>query len=192
MLKAGGWRIEGDIPATGAYVLIAAPHTSNWDFIWTMSIAIVLRVRLNWMGKHTLFKPLIGPLFKRWGGIPIRRHESANRVELMAEALRSAESMVLLVPAEGTRSYAEFWKSGFYRIASAAGVPIVLGFLDYEGHRGGFGPTVVPSADVRQDMQLIRDFYSGCAGKYPEKAGPVRLKEESGPAASPSEEQAEE
>ena len=152
-----------------------------------MSIAIVLRVRLNWMGKHTLFKPVIGPLFRRWGGIPIRRHESANRVELMAAALRSAESsaesMVLLVPAEGTRSYAEYWKSGFYRIASTAGVPIVLGFLDYEGHRGGFGPSLVPSGDVRHDMQVIRDFYSGCTGKYPEKAGPVRLNEESVPAA---------
>jgi 1-acyl-sn-glycerol-3-phosphate acyltransferase len=178
LLKVGGWRIEGDIPATGAYVLIAAPHTSNWDFVWTMAIAVVLRVKLRWMGKHTLFKPLVGPLFKRWGGIPIHRHEAANRVVLMAAELRAAQSMVLLVPAEGTRGRAEYWKSGFYRIASAAGVPIVLGFLDYGARRGGFGPTLIPSGDVRVDMATIRAFYSGCSGKYPEKAGPIRLREE--------------
>ena len=179
MLKIGGWRIEGEIPSTGAYVLIAAPHTSNWDFVWTMAIAIVLRVKLNWMGKHTLFKPVIGPLFRRWGGIPIRRDEAANRVALMAAELRAAEAMVLLVPAEGTRRRADYWKSGFYRIAGAAGVPIVLGFLDYATRRGGFGPTLNPSSDVGADMATIRAFYASCAGKYPELAGPVRIREES-------------
>jgi 1-acyl-sn-glycerol-3-phosphate acyltransferase len=179
LLKVGGWRISGDIPSTGAYVLIAAPHTSNWDFVWTMAMAIVLRVRLNWMGKHTLFIPLIGPLLERWGGIPIRRHESGNRVALMAAQLCATEDMVLLVPAEGTRSRAEYWKSGFYRIASTAGVPIVLGFLDYARRRGGFGTTVRPSGDVRVDMATIRTFYAGCAGKYPQLSGPIRLREES-------------
>jgi 1-acyl-sn-glycerol-3-phosphate acyltransferase len=178
LLKLAGWRIEGEIPATGAYVLIAAPHTSNWDFVWAMAIAIVLRVKLNWMGKHSLFKPLIGPLFKRWGGIPIRRDESSNRVALIAEELRAAESMVLLVPAEGTRSYAEYWKSGFYRIASAAGVPIVLGYLDYAGRRGGFGPMLMPTGDLPADMARIRAFYSDCVGKYPHRSGPIRLAEE--------------
>ncbi|MDH3641169.1 MAG: 1-acyl-sn-glycerol-3-phosphate acyltransferase [Gammaproteobacteria bacterium] len=182
MLKLGGWQVEGEIPASGSYVLIAAPHTSNWDFVWTMAIAIVLRVRLSWMGKHTLFKPLIGPLFRRWGGIPIRRRESANRVTEMAAQLRAsvsaAEPMVLLVPAEGTRSLAAYWKSGFYHIASAAGVPIVLGFLDYGHRRGGFGPTVLPSGDVGRDMDAVRAFYSDCVGKRPEKMGPIRLKEE--------------
>ena len=179
LLKVAGWRLEGEILPTGTYVLIAAPHTSNWDFVWTMAAAIVLRVKLNWMGKHTLFKPLIGPLFKRWGGIPIRRHEAANRVALIAEQLQGAEPTVLLVPAEGTRSRAEFWKSGFYHVATAARVPIVLGFLDYGGRRVGFGPTVTPSGDITGDMDIIRAFYSDCIGKYPHKAGPVRLKEES-------------
>lgn len=162
------------------YVLIAAPHTSNWDFLWAMSMAVVLEVKLNWFGKHTLFKPIIGPLLQRWGGVPIRRHERANRVDVIAEQLRQADSMVLLIPAEGTRGYAEYWKSGFYHIARAAEVPIVLGYLDYVRRVGGFGPTLVPSGDVDGDMRIIRSFYAGLAGKYPADAGPIRLKEETG------------
>jgi 1-acyl-sn-glycerol-3-phosphate acyltransferase len=179
LLKLGGWQLEGEVPDTGAYVLIAAPHTSNWDFVWTMSAAAALGVKLNWMGKHTLFKPLVGSLFKLSGGIPIRRDEAGNRVTLIAQQLREASAMVLLVPAEGTRSRTDYWKSGFYHIAGAADVPIVLGFLDYAGRRVGFGPTLLPSGDLGRDMNTIRGFYSDCVGKYPEKSGPIRLKEES-------------
>ena len=78
------------MPAAAKYVLIAAPHTSNWDFLWAMSMAIVLRVRLSWFGKHTLFKPVLGGLLQRWGGVPIRRHQRANQVEVIAEQLRRA------------------------------------------------------------------------------------------------------
>ncbi len=178
LLRLRGWQIAGDIPSTGRYVLIAAPHTSNWDFIWTMAAAIVLRVRLSWFAKDSLFKPVVGPLFQRWGGIPIARHEARDRVSFMAQQLRAAESMVLLVAAEGTRSLAPHWKSGFYHIARQARVPIVLGFLDYGRKRVGFGPAVETSDDVGTDMDKIRDFYSQIKGKYPAKAGPMRLREE--------------
>jgi 1-acyl-sn-glycerol-3-phosphate acyltransferase len=178
LLRLGGWQIVGEIPASGRYVLIAAPHTSNWDFVWTMAAAIELRVKLNWFAKHSLFKPVIGPLFKRWGGIPIARHEAADRVSFMAQKLREAESMVLLVAAEGTRSLAPYWKSGFYHIARQADVPIVLGFLDYARKRVGFGPAVETSTDVRADMDQIRNFYRDIDGKYPAKAGPIRLRDE--------------
>jgi 1-acyl-sn-glycerol-3-phosphate acyltransferase len=177
-LRLGGWQIAGEIPSSRRYVLIAAPHTSNWDFVWTMAAAIVLQVKLNWFAKHSLFKPGIGLLFQRWGGIPIARHEAADRVSFMAKKLRTAESMVVLVAAEGTRSLAPYWKSGFYHIARQAEVPIVLGFLDYAGKRVGFGPAVETSADVCADMDKVRDFYSGIKGKYPAKAGPIRLREE--------------
>jgi 1-acyl-sn-glycerol-3-phosphate acyltransferase len=159
-------------------VLIAAPHTSNWDFVWTMATAIVLRVQLNWFAKHSLFKPGIGRLFRRWGGIPIQRREVADRVSFMAAQLREAESMVVLVAAEGTRSLAPHWKSGFYHIARQAEVPIVLGFLDYGTHRVGFGPAVATSDDVVADMDRIRAFYADIAGKFPALAGPIRLREE--------------
>jgi 1-acyl-sn-glycerol-3-phosphate acyltransferase len=178
LLRVAGWRIEGQVPTAPKYVLIAAPHTSNWDFVWAMSMAVVLRVKLNWFAKHTLFKPMVGALFRRWGGIPIRRDERANRVEVITEQLRLADSMVVLIPAEGTRSYTEHWKSGFYHIAQAARVPIVLGYLDYAERRGGFGPLLMPGGELVGDMQQIRSFYSALAGKYPADVGPVRLKEE--------------
>lgn len=178
LLRLGGWRVSGQIPVSGCYVLIAAPHTSNWDFVWTMATAIVLRVRLSWFAKHSLFKPGIGWLLRRWGGIPILRTESGNRVSYMAAQLRSAQSMVLLVSAEGTRSHAEFWKSGFYHIAREAGVPIVLGFLDYGKRRVGFGPTIITTADTRADMDRIRNFYADIKGRFPLLAGPVRLRDE--------------
>ena len=177
-MRAGGWQIAGDIPSSGRYVLIAAPHTSNWDFVWTMATAIVLEVRLSWFAKHSIFKPGVGWFFRRWGGIPIQRQEVADRVSFMAERLKAADSMVLLVAAEGTRSQAPHWKSGFYHIARKAGVPIVLGFLDYRRRRVGFGPAVQTSGDVRADMDQIRAFYADISGKFPDKAGPIRLREE--------------
>ena len=143
-----------------------------------MAMAIVLRVKLNWFAKHTLFVPVIGGLLQRWGGVPIRRHERANRVDAIAEQLGDADAMVLLVPAEGTRAYAPYWKSGFYHIARAAAVPIVMGYLDYAERRGGFGPRLMPSGDVDADMATIRAFYGDLVGKRPAAAGPVRLKEE--------------
>ena len=178
LLRLGRWRIEGRVPDTGRYVLIAAPHTSNWDFLWTMSTAIALGVKINWMAKHTIFKPVIGPLFKRWGGLPIQRDKSINRVAAIAEQLAKAKSMVVLVPPEGTRSYAEYWRSGFYHIARTAKVPIVPGFLDYGKRRVGFGPIIPVTGDMRLDMDRLRAFYADKIGKFPEKMGPIRLREE--------------
>ncbi len=178
LLRAGGWRIVGQVPEAKAYVLIAAPHTSNWDFLWTMATAVALGVRIRWFGKHTLFKPGVGWLLELWGGIPIRRHEPGDRVAKMAAVFRSKADLVLLVPAEGTRSYAPHWKSGFYHIARAAGVPIVLGFLDYGRSEVGFGPTIDPTGDIAVDMDRIREFYAPLEGRYPPQAGPVRLREE--------------
>lgn len=170
--------MEGEIPAASKYVLIAAPHTTNWDLFYFLAIAQVMRVRVSWMGKQSLFRGPMGTIMRALGGIPIRRDRRGNMVDQMAEAFASRDSLVLTVPAEGTRSYVAHWKSGFYQIALAAGVPIVLGYLDYERKCGGLGPEVIPTGDVREDMNEIRDFYSNIRGKYPEKFGAVRLKEE--------------
>jgi 1-acyl-sn-glycerol-3-phosphate acyltransferase len=96
----------------------------------------------------------------------------------MARTFRESESLALVVPAEGTRGYTPHWKSGFYHIAQTAGVPIVLGYLDYARRRGGFGPAVHPNGDIRNDMDKIRTFYADKVGKYPDRFGEVRLKEE--------------
>jgi 1-acyl-sn-glycerol-3-phosphate acyltransferase len=177
-LRSSGWEAEGDRPAAKKYVLIAAPHTSNWDLFYVLALAWLLRVKISWMGKHTLFRGPMGTVMRALGGIPVRRSRSGNMVEQMADSFAGAGSLVLIVPAEGTRSYVPHWKSGFYHIARRAQVPIVLGYLDYARKRGGFGPELIPTGNVREDMDEIRAFYADVTGKYPEKFGEIRLKEE--------------
>ena len=178
MLAVTGWRPEGARPAAAKYVLIAAPHTSNWDLLYLLALAAVFDVDVRWMGKHTLFRWPLGAAMRALGGIPIRRHRNENVVQAMARAFAECDALALVVPAEGTRSHAPYWKSGFYHIARAAGVPVVMGYLDYPRRRGGFGPALVPSGDVVADMERIRAFYADKVGRHPAGAGPVRLREE--------------
>jgi 1-acyl-sn-glycerol-3-phosphate acyltransferase len=173
-----GWKREGQPPTARKYVLIAAPHTSNWDLPIMLGLAWASNVKVAWMGKHALFSWPYRWLMRFLGGIPIRRDRSENRVQQMARAFAEAESLVLAVTPEGTRGYVSHWKSGFYHIALAAKVPIVMGYVDYARKRGGFGPEIVPSGEVTQDMDKIRSFYSDKAGMYPRQFGEVRLMEE--------------
>lgn len=177
-LRLTGWQFESALPATRRFVLIAAPHTSNWDFVYMMAMAWLTGVRLSWMGKAALFAPPHGWLFKALGGLPIRRDARSNLVQQSAARFASAQDLVLAVPAEGTRERAAVWRSGFYHIARLAEVPIVLGYLDYARRRGGLGPAVRPSGDVRADMERIRAFYADKVGRHPEKFTVPRLAEE--------------
>jgi 1-acyl-sn-glycerol-3-phosphate acyltransferase len=177
-LRLTGWAPEGELPRAERFVLIAAPHTSNWDLAYLLALAEVYGLRVSWMGKHTLFRPPFGALFRTLGGIPIRRHERGDRVTAMAKEFAARDRFALVVPSEATRSWAPYWKSGFYHIARQAEVPIVLGFLDYRRRRGGFGPSLLPTGNVAKDMDVIRAFYADKVGKHPEQFGPVRLREE--------------
>jgi 1-acyl-sn-glycerol-3-phosphate acyltransferase len=177
-LACTGWRAEGRRPAPDKFVLIGAPHTSNWDLLYLLALAQIFGVRVSWMGKHTLFRWPMGWLMTRLGGIPVRRHVRENAVKQMANAFRDAGALALTVPAEATRRYTDHWKSGFYHIAREARVPIVMGYLDYARKRGGFGPELLPTGDVKRDMDEIRHFYGDKTGKYPECFSQVRLKEE--------------
>jgi len=143
-----------------------------------LAFAVVFGVRVTWMGKHTLFRGPMGWVMRKLGGMPVRRYRSNDLVQQMAIAIQAADSIALVVPAEGTRSYTAHWKSGFYHIARTAGVPIVLSYLDYARRRGGFGPELMPSGDIPQDMDEIRAFYADKKGLHPDKMGEVRLKEE--------------
>jgi 1-acyl-sn-glycerol-3-phosphate acyltransferase len=177
-LKLTGWQPEGASPVERRFVLIAAPHTSNWDLAYLLALAVIFDVKVSWMGKHQLFRPPLGWVMRPLGGIPVRRHRAGNLVSQMALVFAESESLALVVPAEGTRGYVAHWKSGFYHIARQANVPIVMGYLDYRRRRGGFGPALHPTGDLRRDMNEIRDFYADKVGKYPEQFGEVRLKEE--------------
>ncbi len=177
-LKLKGWEMDGEVPTAQNYVLIAAPHTSNWDALYMLALARLVNVNVRWMVKHTLFNPPFGWVIRRLGGIPIYRHMRNDVVQQMVERLTSGGSLVLVVPAKGTRGPTEYWKSGFYHIANIAQVPIVMGYLDYAEKRGGFGPALVPSGDVKADMDVIRAFYRDKVGKYPENSDQIRLREE--------------
>lgn len=174
-LKAGGWKAVGTLPAVDKYVGIAAPHTSNWDFIWTICIALKLRVKVFWMGKHTLFKGPAGPIMRWLGGMAIDRTKAGNTVEQSIAAFNENEKLVLIIPPEGTRSKTRYWKTGFYHIANGAGVPIAMGFLDFSLKMGGFGPALIPTGDIEADMELIKGFYRNVSGKYPDQYGEAQI-----------------
>ena len=177
-LRAFGWKIRG-VPLTHRkFVVVAAPHTSNWDFPFMLATAYALRVRVSWFGKHTLFAPPWGWFMRGLGGIPVDRRAPQLLVGQMAEKFRSSDELILGLAPEGTRRKAEFWKSGFYHIASESGVPIGLGYLDYARRHCGLGMFVTPSGDVGRDMNQIRDFYRGVRGKHPELESEPRLREE--------------
>ena len=139
-LRLAGWRVEGRLEVDKC-VLIAAPHTSNWDLPLTLMTAFVLDLRLHWLGKHTIFKFPFGPVMRWLGGIAVHRHQSNNLVANSAQALREFEGKVqLIIPPEGTRDKVTTWKTGFYWIAQQAGVPIQLAYMDYANKRVGLGP----------------------------------------------------
>ena len=166
-LKLAGWRIEGALPSEAhKSVLIAAPHTSNWDLPYTLMVAFALRLTPYWMGKHSLFKAPFGGLMRWLGGIPVDRNQANNLVEASAQAIREANGpLQLIVPPEGTRSRTRYWKTGFYYIAQSAQVPIVLAFMDYGRKRSGLGPVFVPTGDAAADLAAIQAFYKPFKGK---------------------------
>ncbi|MEQ8437254.1 MAG: lysophospholipid acyltransferase family protein [Ilumatobacter fluminis] len=178
LLRLVGWRIDGEPPTPHRFVLIAAPHTSNWDFPLMMLMAFETGLSIHWLGKESLFRGLMGWFLKRLGGVPVERSEPNQLVAQMADVFAGQDDFALVVPPEGTRSRSDHWKSGFYRIADGADVPILCSYLDYSTKVGGFGPLITPTGDVSADMDLIRAFYADKHGRYPDQKSDVRLRDE--------------
>ncbi len=166
-LKLTGWRVEGALPSHAARsVLIAAPHTSNWDLPYTLMVAFALRLNIRWMGKQSIFRAPFGGVMRWLGGIPVNREQSTNLVAASAKAIREADGpLQLIVPPEGTRSKTRYWKTGFYYIAREAQVPVVMAYMDYERKLSGLGPLFEPTGDVEADMATIKAFYAPFKGK---------------------------
>ncbi len=166
-LRLTGWRIEGALPANAhKAVLIAAPHTSNWDLPYTLMVAFALRLNVYWMGKQSIFKPPFRGVMRWLGGIPVNREQSTNLVAASVAAIQAADGPLhLIVPPEGTRSKTRYWKTGFYHIAVGAQVPIVMAYMDYHDKRSGLGPVFVPTGNVDADMATIKAFYAPFKGK---------------------------
>lgn len=176
-LRIIGWDVAGEVPP-GSYVMIAAPHTSNWDLPIMLAIAALLGARISWMGKEQIFRRPFGGVMRRLGGVPVRRDRSHNMVDQMIELFRSSDELILTVPPEGTRGRAAHWRSGFYHIALGAGVRVIPGYLDYATRIGGVGAPIDLTGDVTHDMDAFRAFYRPIAGKRPENQGTIELREE--------------
>jgi 1-acyl-sn-glycerol-3-phosphate acyltransferase len=164
------WKIEGSIPPDiKKCVIVAAPHTSNYDYPITISVFYILGIPVRFLGKKQLFSFPLGILMRATGGIAVDRSKKNNLVEYMIRLFEENESLFLLIPPEGTRSAVNEWKTGFYRVAEAAQVPIVLGYLDYKKKIAGFGNIFYPTGDLEKDMKEIKAFYKNITPKYPEK-----------------------
>ena len=179
MLRITRWRTVGHVPATG--ILVGAPHTSNWD--WVAMVALTWRdgVQPRVLIKRELFRGPLAPLLRVTGGIPLDRANPGETVRALLAEAKGDENFVLILAAEGTRKKADYWKSGFYKIAKQTGLPISLGFIDGPTRTMGFGPTFRPTGDVVADMDLVRAFYADKQGIHPELRTEPRLREEGPP-----------
>ena len=166
-LAIGGWKIAGDWPADPKCVIIAAPHTSNWDGIWMIAAAAAWRIRLRYMGKKSLTDGPFGGIVRWTGCIPIDRSKSNDVVAAMKLAFAAESGLILAVPPEGTRDAVQKWKSGFYHIAVGAGVPITFAVMDYATRTVSLPATLWPSGDYEADLAVIQSFYTDAKGKYP-------------------------
>ncbi len=168
VLSLAGWRIEGCVPNVPKCVLIVAPHTSNWDFVVGLAALFALGFRATYLGKHTLFRWPFGGLMRWTGGIPVDREAADGVVEdAVTLALRSERMFLTLAP-EGTRKKVERWKSGYYRIAVAAGIPIFPVAFDYSRKRVALLPLFAPTGDHEKDEAALRAQYSPAMARRPE------------------------
>lgn len=165
-----GWTVEGQAPHPRRMVVIAAPHTSNWDFMYFLGGADALKLDLSFMAKDSLFRWPIGRALRELGGIPIDRSKANNMVEAMVKEFAERDEFMLTIAPEGTRGRAGKWKTGFYHIAMGAGVPMVLGLMDYRRKVVGLGPALMPSGDYEKDMAVMAEYYRSCTPKHPELA----------------------
>ncbi len=170
--------LVGEQPVQLHTVMVASPHTSNWDFPLALLIGWALELNMRWLGKKEMFPPVIGWLFKRMGGISVDRKSAGSMVDDMVNLFEPGKRITIVIPVSGTRTHTAHWKSGFYRIARAADVPVIPAFVDYTKKVCGAGAPIELSGDVSADMDVFREFYDGIEGKYPDDDGPIVLREE--------------
>jgi 1-acyl-sn-glycerol-3-phosphate acyltransferase len=174
ILRIGGWTLKGKRPDVAKYVLLAAPHTTNWDGIWLLPAASALGIELCFIGKRSLFVGPLGWLLRAIGGIPIDRGKRQSTVSQCASWFRNADRLVLGIAPEGTRSWTPGWKTGFYYIALEAKVPIALGFIDYGKRECGVRDELLhPTGDIGRDFEFLRKWYGPCIAGRPENKSPI-------------------
>ena len=175
ILRLSGWKLVGEIPDVRKAVFVAAPHTSNWDGLWFIVYKFAVDVKVRFLGKHTLFWWPLGSFLSAIGCMPVDRSVATGVVPQLVEAFEREERLFLALAPEGTRKWTPHWKTGFYRIARAADVPIYLAFIDYPRKQIGIGPALPAGGTEEEDIVFLQDFYAQFTGRRPELQGPVRF-----------------
>ena len=178
ILKLIGWDVVGKVPKTNKFIFIGAPHSSNWDLFFMLLAFYIFRIKMSWMGKQSLFKPPLGIIIRAIGGLPINRNKSQGVVDQFAELYNKTEKLVIGLSPEGTRAHKNYWRSGFYWIAYKAQIPIVCGYVDYRNKKAVMGLSLIPTGNVKEDMDKIREFYKKANLDYLKSNQKIRLKEE--------------
>src|SRR4051794_36224228 len=175
-LRLSRWHTVGSVPRRG--ILVGAPHTSNWDWVLTMLLAWDSGVQIRLLVKESFFRGPLAPVMRWTGAVALDRDDPGATIRALLADAETDESFLLGIAAEGTRGKGEYWKSGFHRISRQTGIPITLAFLDAPSRTVGWGPTFMPTEDVRADMDRIRAFYADKTGLKPDQATVPRLRDE--------------
>jgi len=176
ILRLVGWQLVEELPPEPKYILVGAHHTSNWDWAIGFLMMAGLGLKPRWIGKDSLFKGLAGPIMRWLGGISVVRGARDNFVGQVVDVYNNSKELVIAMAPEGTRKYVDHWKTGFYHIAKEAQISVAMAFLDYPKKICGIGGHFIPSENLKADMQILREFYGGVVGKFPEKQGLVRVR----------------
>jgi len=168
-MRLAGWRVDGKLPDLPKFVLIGAPHTSNWDFVLFLGVIFSLQANVRFMGKAELFHFPIGWFFRYCGGVPVDRKKSTGLVEQMVKVSNESEKFILTIAPEGTRHHVQEWKRGFYHIAKSAGIPIVMAAVDGRHKTVRIGQVFHPTEDIEADIKSIQEVFTGIVGIHPRR-----------------------
>jgi 1-acyl-sn-glycerol-3-phosphate acyltransferase len=175
LLKLLGWSAHAEFPESKKYIVVAAPHTSNWDFPLGILASQALNMHASWIGKHTIFRWPFGWFFRALGGTPVNRSQKADLIKQIADLFTQTDELAMALAPEGTRSKTDHWKTGFWHIAKAANVPIALAYLDFGKKQVGFGGSFYPGDSIEEDFERIREFYKDRRGKNPANESLIQL-----------------
>jgi len=176
ILKMLSWRLDVITHGPPKYVLIGAPHTSGLDLFFAILLMHATGIKLHWVAKDTLFRWPISGIMRWLGGIPVNRRSKNNFVQQIVDIFNRHDELIIAIAPEGTRSKADYWRTGFYYIALGAGVPIAMGFIDYREKVVGIGPMFFPGGDIHADFVQVQAFYDGKTGRRPGKKGDIKLR----------------